>query len=115
MQIYLDMVDEDRRLGKELPIEDRPAFQSANSHGTSFSTDEDGPNKRRASPTELVPENTAAGARAAIAAGLAKRPSFKKMRSTAVDVITPEDETPPGSTSTSAASRPRRSSHQTKE
>lgn len=84
VQSYLDMVDEDKRNGRELSIQvpgynqvDRPPLHSARSGYTSISTDEEGHFKRRASPTELLPELQAVRSHGA---SLSKRASFKKMR-----------------------------------
>lgn len=85
MQSYLNMVDEDKKNGRELSMpppdpshQDRPSLHSANSGVTSTSTDDEGHSKRRASPTELVPEASTDGK--GPGASLAKRASFKKMR-----------------------------------
>jgi len=86
IQSYVNMVDKDRQEGREIN-------QKAAAHGPTFladtvtrpshtsSTDDEGHSKRRASPTELmpetrVPEDTIGSS----ASSLAKRPSFKKMR-----------------------------------
>jgi len=64
-------------------------------HTASTSTDDDMHSKRRASPTELVHDDpmssrdTSVGSDDIRGASLTKRPSFKKMRSSAIEEISP--------------------------
>lgn len=94
IQSYVNMVDKDREEGREISqksaasgptfLADTVARQSHTS-----STDDEGHSKRRASPTELMPETISAEDNTGSTSSLAKRPSFKKMRPAMnVDVIT---------------------------
>jgi len=111
IQSYVNMVDKDRQEGREIS-------QKAAAPGPTFladtvtrpshtsSTDEEGHSKRRASPTELMPETPEReNLTGSSTSSLAKRPSFKKMRP-AKDVDGMKTGT--GDADATVGSRPRR-------
>lgn len=101
---YVQMIDQDRSPESSNPIKSASVpTMLANTHTASTSSEEDIHSKRRASPTELednalemvdeVDDISAKGA------NLVKRPSFKKMRSSALEGISVATRRPTGGSS----------------
>ncbi|KAK4688084.1 tyrosine-protein phosphatase 2/3, partial [Tremellales sp. Uapishka_1] len=97
---YLSMIDDDPSLASDSEMPSRAStapISTSTSASSAHNTDDESHIKRRASPTELTPDDDDA---VRIGSSLSKRASFKKMRSSGIDGIL----SPPGSGSSIGSS-----------